>query len=195
MASAQQNLSSISVASLPSAVDMVIGIVVSDWNAEVTHKLLAGARKTLLAAGCLPQNIRVRHVPGAFELPMGAQFFAQSAEIDGVITLGCVVRGGTPHFEYVCAGATQGIMNVQLTWNVPVAFGLLTVDDQQQALDRSGGVHGNKGDEAASTLITMIDMQRQMEVLEDGVEFGETEEGADSDFIDIMGVKGVSHLS
>lgn len=192
MASAQQNLSSTSIKKLPSAADMVIGVVVSDWNKEVTSRLLEGACSTLLRAGCKPQNIYVRHVPGAFELPLAAQFFAQNSDIDGVITLGCVVRGDTPHFDYVCSGTTQGIMNVQLTWNIPVTFGLLTVENQQQALDRCGGIHGNKGDEAAATLIEMINLHRQMDVAESD----EQNEGeGDSDFIDIMGVKGVSHLS
>lgn len=192
MASAQQNLSSTAIATLPSAVDMVVGVVVSDWNKEVTSRLLEGACSTLLRAGCKPQNIHVRHVPGAFELPLAAQFFAQNSDIDGVITLGCVVRGDTPHFDYVCSGVTQGVMNVQLTWNLPVTFGLLTVENQQQALDRCGGIHGNKGDEAAVTLIEMITMHRQMEVSETDEQRGED---ADSDFIDIMGVKGVSRLS
>lgn len=193
MASAQQNLSSTPIESLPSAADMVVGVVVSDWNSEITSRLLDGACTTLIKAGCLVHNIHVRHVPGAFELPLAAQLFAQNADIDGIIALGCVVRGGTPHFDYVCAGVTQGIMSVQLTWNLPVAFGLLTVDDQQQAIDRCGGIHGNKGDEAAATLVQMIELHRQME-LESGDESDE-QKGEGSDFIDIMGVKTVSHLS
>lgn len=143
---------------------MVVGIAVSQWNDEVTSKLLMGAVQTLLKAGCRADNIIVKHVPGAYELPFAAQLFAENTIVDGVIVLGCVVQGDTPHFDYVCAGATQGIMNVQLSCGLPIAFGLLTVNDQQQALDRAGGKHGNKGDEAASTLIRMIELQREMEV-------------------------------
>lgn len=163
MATALKNLSTFESA-LPSAHDMVVGIVVSQWNSEVTSKLLMGAVQTLLKAGCRADNIIIKNVPGAFELPFGAQLFAEGTTVDGVIALGCVVQGDTPHFDYVCSGATQGLMQVQLTHGIPVAFGLLTVNEQQQALDRAGGKLGNKGDEAASTLIRMIELQRELEV-------------------------------
>lgn len=148
---------------MPSAEGLRIGIVVSEWNAEVTDALLSGALRTLDMAGCLPTDIIVRRVPGAFELSLGAQFFAQYSDVDAVIALGCVVRGGTPHFDYVCMAATQGINEVSLAWNMPVAFGLLTCDDQQQALDRAGGKLGNKGIEAAAAAIRMVRMQIEME--------------------------------
>lgn len=148
---------------VPSAAGMRFGIVVSEWNNDVTGALLAGAMKTLRDAGCPEQNIRVHYVPGSFELPLGAQFFAEYTDVDAVIALGCVIRGDTPHFDYVCSGVTQGITQLMLSWNMPVAFGLLTVENKQQALDRAGGIHGNKGDEAAATAVRMVKMQQEME--------------------------------
>ncbi|MCL2561041.1 MAG: 6,7-dimethyl-8-ribityllumazine synthase [Rikenellaceae bacterium] len=153
---------------LPSAENMRFGIVVSEWNGQVTGALLAGALKTLREAGCPDYNITVKMVPGAFELSLGAQYFAEYTEVDAVIALGCVIRGGTPHFDYVCQAATHGLNQVQISWNMPVAFGVLTCDDEQQALDRSGGQLGNKGDEAAATAIRMARLQQDMETAADG---------------------------
>ncbi len=152
---------------VPSAEGMKFGIVVAEWNSEITEALLAGALKTLRAAGCMDHDISVKRVPGAFELALGAQFFAEYSEVDGVIVLGCVVRGGTPHFDYVCMAATQGVNQVMISWNMPVAFGLLTCDDMQQALDRAGGKLGNKGDEAAAAAVKMVRMQIDMELESD----------------------------
>ena len=149
---------------LPSAADMKFGIVVSEWNPEVTNALRDGAVRTLRECGCSDENIVVRYVPGTFELPMGARFFAEHTDVDGVIALGCVVKGETPHFDYVCLGATKGISDVMLEWNMPVAFGVLTTLDQQQALDRAGGRLGNKGDEAAVAAIKMVRLQREFEL-------------------------------
>lgn len=157
--------------SVPSAADMRIGIVVAEWNSQITGALLAGAVQTLKSAGCAEENIIVKWVPGTFELPMGAQYFAEYTNVDGVITLGCVIRGETPHFDYVCQGVTIGVTQLQLSWSMPVSFGVLTTENVEQALDRAGGKHGNKGDEAAATLIKMIALQREMEH-EDGMEFG-----------------------
>lgn len=151
---------------VPSAADMKFGIVVSEWNPEVTGALRDGAIKTLREFGCNDDNIIVRYVPGTFELPMGARFFAEHTDVDGVIALGCVVKGETPHFDYVCMGATQGITNVMQEWDMPVAFGVLTTLDQQQALDRAGGRLGNKGDEAAAAVIKMVHLQREFEISE-----------------------------
>ncbi len=148
---------------VPSAEGMRFGIVVAEWNPQVTDALLSGALKTLRDAGCMDHDIVIKRVPGAFELALGAQFFAEHSDVDGVIALGCVVRGGTPHFDYVCMGATQGINQVMISWNMPIAFGLLTCDDQQQALDRAGGRLGNKGDEAAAAAIKMVKLQIDME--------------------------------
>lgn len=148
---------------LPSAADMKFGIVVSEWNEQVTGELLKGAVRTLKSAGCQEHNILVKYVPGTFELPLGAQFFAEYTDVDAVIALGCVVQGETRHFDFICSGATQGIMQLQITWNMPIAFGVLTTNDMQQALDRAGGKHGNKGDEAAATAIRMVKTQNDME--------------------------------
>lgn len=148
---------------LPSAENMKFGIVVSEWNAAITESLLLGAIKTLKAAGCPDRNIQVKYVPGSFELPLGAQFFAEYTDVGAVIALGCVIQGDTKHFDYVCQGVTQGVMQLMLNWNMPVAFGILTTDNMQQAEDRAGGRHGNKGDEAAATAIKMVAMQVLME--------------------------------
>lgn len=149
--------------SVPSAAGMKFGIVVSDWNDQITHALMEGAIRTLRAAGCDEQDISVRHVPGTFELSLGAQFFAEYTDVDAVIVLGCVIQGDTRHFDFVCEGVTQGVTNVMLSWNMPVTFGVLTTENLQQALDRAGGKLGNKGDEAAETAIRMVALQIEME--------------------------------
>jgi 6,7-dimethyl-8-ribityllumazine synthase len=149
--------------SVPSADDMRFGIVVSEWNGEVTEALLKGAVQTLRKAGCAEHNILIKYVPGTMELPLGAQFFAEYTDVDAVIVLGCVIQGETRHFDFVCSGATQGIMQLQIAWNMPIAFGVLTTDNMEQALARAGGEHGNKGDEAAVTAINMVKLQNEME--------------------------------
>ncbi len=149
---------------LPSASDMKFGILVSEWNGQITKALLEGAVQTLLAAGCPETAIQVKYVPGTFELPLGSQFFAEYTEVDAVIALGCVIQGETRHFDYVCQGAMQGLMQMQVQWNMPIAFGVLTVDTQQQAFDRAGGKYGNKGCEAAEAAIRMVRLQNDMEL-------------------------------
>ncbi len=163
MATKNRNLSDLGKRRLPSASDMKFGIVVSQWNPEVTEALLAGAVKTLRACGCADHNIVIKYVPGTFELALGAQFFAQYTDVDGVIALGCVVQGETRHFDYVCQGVTQGVMSLMLDWNMPVSFGVLTTDTMEQALERAGGRLGNKGDEAAMAAIEMVKLQIEME--------------------------------
>lgn len=133
-----------------------IGIVVADWNPEVTEALLAGAQAALLQAGVKKRHIDVTHVPGSFELPLGAQRLAEQKSIDGVIALGCVIQGETPHFDYICQAAAQGIMQVSLVTGKPVAFGVLTTSNHQQAIERAGGKFGNKGEEAAVTVLRML---------------------------------------
>ncbi len=161
MSEKKKNLSQFN--SVPPADDMRFGIVVAEWNGEVTEALLKGAVKTLRKAGCAEHNILIKYVPGTFELPLGAQFFAQYTDVDAVIVLGCVIQGETRHFEYICSGATQGIVQLQISWNMPIAFGVLTTDTMDQALARAGGEHGNKGDEAAVTAINMVKLQNEME--------------------------------
>ncbi len=163
MATNSKNLS-VFDSPVPSAADMKFGIVVSEWNREVTDALCNGALKTLKRYGCTDDNIIIRYVPGTFELALGARLFAEHTDVDGVIALGCVIQGETPHFDYVCQGATHGINQVIQEWGMPVAFGVLTTLDLQQALDRAGGKHGNKGDEAAATAIKMVSLQREFEI-------------------------------
>src|SRR5450759_2175359 len=157
------NLSVYDPESVPNASKMRFGIVVSDWNQNVTWSLLEGSVKTLKKHGATDNNIVVKHVPGSFELTLGAQFLAEYDDLDAVICLGCVIQGETPHFTYICQGVTQGITQLNMEYNIPFIFGVLTTNNQQQAVDRAGGKHGNKGDEAAVTAIKMAALQRGME--------------------------------
>lgn len=155
MATEYQNLSSYNSADIPDASAMKFGIVVSEWNSQVTNALLEGAVSTLKKHNASDKNIYIQYVPGSFELPLGAQFLAESFNPDAVICLGCVIQGETRHFDFICQGVTQGIMDLNLKFNIPFVFGVLTTNTLEQALDRSGGKHGNKGDEAAVTAIKM----------------------------------------
>ncbi len=140
---------------IPDASNMNFGIVVSDWNHEITGLLLKGAVDTLEKHGALPENIHIKHVPGSFELIYGAQQMSKNDGFDAIIILGSVIRGETPHFDYICQGVTYGIAHLNATQNIPVIYGLLTTDNQQQAEDRSGGKLGNKGEECAADAIMM----------------------------------------
>jgi 6,7-dimethyl-8-ribityllumazine synthase len=157
------NLSEFDPGRVPSAGEMRFGIVVSEWNSEITMSLLDGAVKTLREHDASDSNILVKHVPGSFELTLGAQFIAEYDDVDAIICLGCVIQGETPHFTYICQGVTQGITQLNLEYNIPIIFGVLTTNNRQQALDRAGGKLGNKGIEAAITAIKMASLQRQME--------------------------------
>lgn len=157
MATAYQNLSSYDPETVPDAKGMTVAIVVADWNGHITGKLLEGACNMLQKHGVNADDIRVAHVPGTFELTFAAQQLAMRYEPDAVIVLGCVVRGGTPHFEYVCQSVTEGITRLNTLYGIPFIFGVLTTDNMEQAADRAGGKHGNKGDEAAVTAIKMHD--------------------------------------
>lgn len=156
---ATKDLSDYDINSVPSAEKMRFGIVVAEWNHSITRALADGAIKTLKKHGALEENILVRYVPGSFELPLGGQFFAEMENVDAVILLGCVIQGETRHFDFICEGVTQGTMNLNLKYNKPFIFGVLTTENEQQALDRAGGKHGNKGDEAAVTAIKMIHLK------------------------------------
>jgi 6,7-dimethyl-8-ribityllumazine synthase len=158
-----KNLSAYDPDSIPDASRMHFAIVVADWNREITWSLLDGAIRTLKKHGATDKNILVKHVPGSFELTIGAQLVAEHGDVDAVICLGCVIQGETPHFTYICQGVTHGITQLNLEYNIPFIFGVLTTDNKQQAIDRSGGVHGNKGDEAAITAIKMAAYQRDLE--------------------------------
>jgi 6,7-dimethyl-8-ribityllumazine synthase len=160
---ATKNLSVYNPDLVPDASDMRFGIVVSDWNKEITWALLDGAVATLRKHGAKEKDIVIHHVPGSFELTLGAQFFAEYDDMDAVICLGCVIQGETPHFTFICQGVSQGITQLNLDYNIPFIFGVLTTLDQQQAIDRAGGKLGNKGDEAAVTAIKMAGLQRSVE--------------------------------
>ena len=155
MATALHNLSDYDFDQVPDASNMCFGIVVAEWNPEITGALLDGAVKTLKKHGALPENIHVKTVPGSFELIYGAQQMCKNDGFDAVIVLGSVIRGETPHFDYICDGVTFGIAKLNASQNIPVVYGLLTTNDLQQAKDRSGGKLGNKGDECAVVAIKM----------------------------------------
>ncbi|TAL66734.1 MAG: 6,7-dimethyl-8-ribityllumazine synthase [Bacteroidetes bacterium] len=157
------NLSAYDPESVTDASEMRFGIVVSDWNREVTWSLLEAAVNTLKKHGANNKDIIVKHVPGCFELTLGAQFLAEYDDVDAIICLGCVIQGETPHFTFICQGVTQGITQLNMEYNLPFIFGVLTTHTNQQAVDRAGGKHGNKGDEAAVTAIKMAALQRDME--------------------------------
>ena len=155
MSSSLKNLSDYDPASIPDGSLMKFGIVVSEWNQEITSALLEGALKRLKKHGVREEHILVKTVPGSFELPYGARLLADEFSPHAVICLGCVIRGETSHFDYICQGVTQGITALNLNQSIPFIFGVLTTENQQQALDRAGGKHGNKGDEAAVTALKM----------------------------------------
>lgn len=155
MATALHNLSDYDLTRVPDASNMCFGIVVSEWNPEITGALLEGCVSTLKKHGALPENIHVKTVPGSFELIYGAHQMVLNGGYDAVVVLGCVIRGETPHFDYICQGTTNGIAGINAKSNIPVVYGLLTTNDLQQARDRSGGRHGNKGDECAVVAIKM----------------------------------------
>ena len=152
---ATKNLSEYNSAQVPDASNMIFGIVVAEWNPEITGALLQGCVDTLEKHGALPENIHVKTVPGSFELIYGARQMTLNDGYDAVIVLGSVIRGETPHFDYICQGVTQGIARLNATNNIPVVYGLLTTNDLQQAKDRCGGRLGNKGDECAIDAIKM----------------------------------------
>ena len=134
-------------------------IVVAEWNEDITEPLFEGAYHALIEMGVKKSNIIRKNVPGSFELPLAAQWEAEKKDIAAVICLGCVIQGDTPHFNYVCQGVTYGIMKVNLKTNKPVAFGVLTTLTKKQAMERAGGKLGNKGEEAALTVVRMLEIK------------------------------------
>ena len=155
MATALRNLSSYDATKVPDASNMCFGIVVSEWNPEITGALLEGAVNTLEKHGAIHENIHVKTVPGSFELIYGAHQMVLNGGYDALIVLGSVIKGDTPHFDYICQGVTTGIARLNTTSEIPIIYGLLTTDNLQQALDRAGGKLGNKGDECAVDAIKM----------------------------------------
>lgn len=135
------------------------GIVVSDWNEKVTYSLRDAAIECLKKHGAKEENIFIHYVPGTFELVLGAQWMFDEKSPDAVICLGCVIQGETRHFDFICDAAAKGIVNLNIKYSAPFIFGVLTPNTMEQALDRAGGKHGNKGEEAALTAIKMLELK------------------------------------
>ena len=161
MATENTNLSNYDSSTLPNATKFRFGIVVSEWNPQITEGLLKGALDALLDCGVEHSNIKTIHVPGSFELIFGAKMMQQQ-HVDAVIAIGSVIKGETQHFDFVCDGVTQGIKDLNILNDVPVVFCVLTDNNLQQSIDRSGGKHGNKGVEAAITAIKMAYLNTTM---------------------------------
>jgi 6,7-dimethyl-8-ribityllumazine synthase len=162
VASSIKNLSTFNSSLLPQADGMRFGFVVSSWNTEITESMFTEARETLLKAGCRSTDIIRQNVPGSFELPLGAKWLLTSMKPDAVICIGCVIQGETRHFDFICHAVSTGIMQLGLEFKTPVIFGVLTTNTIEQAKDRSGGKHGNKGVEAAVTALEMVSLRRSL---------------------------------
>jgi len=160
MATVNQNLSEFEFSGDASL--FKIGIVISEWNPNITQNLLKGAKQKLLDNKVAEQNIFIKNVPGTFELALGCQWLFENEKPDGVIAIGSVIQGETRHFDFVCEGATKGIMDVSLKFSKPVIFCVLTDNTLQQAIDRSGGKHGNKGVESAVACLKMISQFKKL---------------------------------
>lgn len=165
MATENKNLSQYDKNTIPNAKDFRFGIVVSEWNHEITNGLFEGAKAALLDCGALTENIIKWEVPGSFELVYGSKRMIETQEVDCVIAIGCVIKGETMHFEYVCSGTTEGIKDLNVIYDVPTIFCLLTDNTLQQSIDRSGGKHGNKGTEAAIAAIKMVALNDKAKIL------------------------------
>ena len=164
MASALKNLSEYDETTMPDGSPFQIGIAVSDWNKHITHLLYEGAYETLLKHGVVPENITTAQVPGAFELTAAARMLAQSKKLDAVICLGCVIKGDTQHDEYINNAVAQGLTSLAIASGKAFVFGLLTVNNELQALERAGGEHGNKGVEAAQTALRMAQLRTDLQL-------------------------------
>ena len=162
MASSLKNLSTYDDANMPSAKKMNFGIVVADWNEKITHALYEGCHETLLKHGANEDQITTVQVPGTFELPGGAKLMLQHKKYDAIICIGCVIKGETSHNEYINHSVANGLVNLTVMSGVPCIFGVLTPNDEQQAIDRSGGKYGNKGVEAAVTAIRMAAIKEDL---------------------------------
>ncbi len=155
MATANKNLSEYDKATIPSAKNFRFGIVVSEWNSEITEGLFNGAMEALLDCGASKENIVRWNVPGSYELVFGSKKMIATQKVDAVIAIGSVIQGETKHFDFVCSATAQGIKDLNVITDTPVIFCVLTDNNLQQAIDRSGGIHGNKGSEAAIAAIKM----------------------------------------
>ncbi len=158
---ATRDLSEYDINKVPSVDGAKVGIVVAEWNFEITAALRDGAVSTLIKHGIKEEDIIIEHVPGSFELIHGAKVLASTSEVDGIIVIGAVIRGETPHFDFISQGVTYGIAKLNVEASVPVIFSVLTTENFEQAADRAGGKHGNKGVEGAVTLLKMINLSRK----------------------------------
>lgn len=157
---ATTNLSIYDKATIPNAKNFRFGIVVSEWNPEITDNLYLGAVEALLENGALAENIIKWDVPGSFELIYGCKKMIETQKLDAVIAIGNVIQGETKHFDFVCDGVTQGIKDLNIKYDIPTIFCVLTDNTKQQSLDRSGGKHGNKGVECAIAAIKMAALRQ-----------------------------------
>ncbi|MDA9066697.1 6,7-dimethyl-8-ribityllumazine synthase [Flavobacteriales bacterium] len=162
MATANTNLSEYDKELIPNASSMSFGIVVSEWNANITDNLLQGAYDTLIENGAKEENIIVKRVPGTYELSLASQLMFENTSVDSVVAIGSVIQGETKHFDFVCEAVSQGIKDVNLKYNKPAIFCVLTDNTLQQAIDRSGGLHGNKGVECAVAAIKMVALKNEL---------------------------------
>jgi 6,7-dimethyl-8-ribityllumazine synthase len=160
MATSNKNLSNYNKQSLPDCSNFRFGIVVSEWNENITEGLYKGAVDAFLDNNVKAENILRWNVPGSFELIFAAKKMLQTQKVDAVIVIGCVIQGETKHFDFVCEGVTQGVKDLNLQYDVPTVFCVLTDNTQQQSIDRSGGKFGNKGTEAAITAIKMVQLNK-----------------------------------
>ena len=172
MATALKNLSEYDESTIPSAEELSFGIVVAEWNAEITHALYEGCFDALVKHGAKEDKIYTVQVPGSFELPAGARILAGKHTPDAVICLGCVIKGETSHNEYINQAVASGLTNLSIASGRPFIFGVLTPNDEQQAKDRAGGKHGNKGVEAAVTAIRMAALNKEMKSSKKTIGFG-----------------------
>ena len=163
MATVDRNLYEYNKDLIPDGSQFKIGIVISEWNSQITENLAKGAIDTLISNQVKTDNINIRYVPGTFELPLGAQYLCEYLDLDGVVAIGTVIQGETKHFDYVCEGATKGLTDVNLKYNIPVSFCVLTDNNIQQSIERSGGKHGNKGVECAVACLKMIALKKDLE--------------------------------
>lgn len=161
MATENNNLSVYDKTTIPNAKNFRFGIVVSEWNPEITEGMFQGAFDALIDCGAISENIVRWNVPGSFELVYGSKLMLQSYDmLDAVIAIGNVIQGETKHFDYVCEAVSQGIKDLNVQHDIPVIFCVLTDNNKQQSLDRSGGIHGNKGTEAAIAAIKMAQLRK-----------------------------------
>lgn len=171
MSSADKNLSEYKKAEMPNAADFSFGIVSSEWNEEITDALYKACFDTLIEQGAKEENIYSIWVPGTFELPAGARMLAQKHKLDAVICIGCVIKGETSHNEYINQSVAHALQNMAIASGKPFIFGVLTPNSMEQAIARAGGVHGNKGVEAAATAIKMAALKKSLGNMESKIGF------------------------